>query len=425
MARIWIQNGRVIDPSRELDRVTNVFIDDGHIADIGDAPREADQIIDATNQIVCPGFIDLYTELREPGSEEDETIESATAAAVAGGFTSIASIPSADPPTDTQASVEFISHQAKRADNCHVFVLACVSKGRAGEELAEMGSLVEAGAVGFTDANRPIFNAELMRRALEYSRMFHRPILNLPQVPELNQDGVVHDGLVSTILGLPGMPPAAEDVMTGRDIRLAEATGGTLHLMKISTSGSVEIVRQAKTRGIKVSAGLSAANLIGTDETIRNFDTNFKLNPPLRSQDHLDACISGLTDGTIDVICSGHAPRATEKKMLVLNAAPFGIVNLETTLGLVGTKLVHAGHLDWPAAIHKMSVAPAQILGLEQKGSLSTGSDADITVFNPDQPWTVSVKELHSKSSNTPLDGWTLHGRATHVIVGGQLKKQP
>jgi dihydroorotase len=424
MNRILIQNGRVIDPSQDLDRVTNVLVERGRIAALDASAGPQDAILDASDRIVAPGLIDVCVELREPGWEEDETIESGTAAAVEGGFTSIACLPDTDPPIDSQASVEFVQHQAARADNCHVFVLACVSKGRAGQELAEIGSLVAAGAVGFTDANLPISNAELMRRALEYCQMFDRPVLNVVEVPELNYGGVMHEGLVSTILGLPGMPSEAEDVMTARDIRLAEATGGRLHLLRVSSSGSVEMLRRVKARGVQVTAGISPGNFAMTDEALRSFDANFKLNPPLRSPDHVEQCIAALVDGTIDVICSGHAPRAAEKKMDVLDEAPFGMVSLETTLGLVGTKLIQPGHLDWPAAIRKLSTNPAQILGLTHKGTLAVGADADITVIDPDVQWTVDPRRFKSKSSNTPLTNWTLHGRATDVIVSGCIKKR-
>jgi dihydroorotase len=285
-----------------------------------------------------------------------------------------------------------------------------------------MGLLAEAGAVGFTDAPAPVSNAELMRRALEYSQMFARPILNRPEVIELNRDGVMHEGLVSTLLGLTGMPAEAEDVMTARDVRLAEATGGRLHLLHLSSSGSVELLRRAKARGVKVTAGIAAANFALTDEALRRFDSHCKVNPPLRSADHVQACIDALRDGTLDVICSGHTPRAAEKKMDVIDAAPYGMVSLETTLGLVGARLVQPGHLDWFQAIQKLSTNPARVLGLKQKGTLSVGADADITVIDPIAVWTVDSQSFRTRSANTPLNGWSLQGRVTDVIVGGQIK---
>ena len=425
MPRILVQNGHLIDPSQDLDGPADLLLDEGKVQAILDrgASCHADINLDAANRIVAPGLIDLGTQLREPGFEEDETIESGTIAAVAGGFTSIACLPNTDPPIDSQASVEFVQHQAARANQCRVFVLACVSKNRDGQGLSEMGLLAKAGAVGFSDAPAPVSNAELMRRALEYAQMFNLPVLNRPEVPELNRDGVMHEGMVSTLLGLPGMPPEAEDVMTARDIRLAEATGGELHLLHISTSGSCELLRRARARGVHVTAGICALNLALNDEALRRFDTHCKVNPPLRSEDHIQACLEALQDNTLAVISSGHAPRAPEKKMDVLHAAPFGTCSLETTLGLVGTKLVSTGYLNWADVIEKMSTNPARILGLRKKGTFMVGADADVVVFDPECEWTVDPKQFRSKSDSSPLSGWTLHGRATDVIVGGELKR--
>jgi dihydroorotase len=431
MTSMLIVGGRVIDPSQSLDRVTNVLIENGRVAAY-DAPTDSSsgagaasangcQVIDASGMIVSPGLVDMHVQLREPGCEEDETIESGTAAALAGGFTSIVCTPDTEPPIDTQASVEFVRQKAARARHCHVYVVACVSKNREGEELAEIGSLVEAGAVAFSDASRPIYNTNLLRRALEYCLMFDKPILNHPEVLELSRGGVMHEGLISMILGLTGMPPEAEDVMTSRDLRLAESTGGRLHLMNISSSDSVEMIRRAKARGVKVSAAVCPPHFTLTDQRLRTFDSNCKLNPPLRSQDHVDACIAGLADGTLDVIASGHAPRAAEKKMLELDLAPFGAVNLETTLALVITRLIEPGHLDWPAALAKMTDNPARILGLD-KGTLRIGADADVTIINPSVRWKVDPARFRSRSSNTPFAGRELVGRAEYTIVGGQVR---
>jgi dihydroorotase len=423
MPSLLIKNGRVIDPSQQLDRVTHILIEGGRIASLDAADAGYDQQIDARGMIVTPGLIDMHTELRQPGCEEDETIETGTAAALAGGFTSVACIPNTDPPIDTQANVEFVRQKAARARNCHVFVLACVSKNREGQELAEIGSLVESGAVGFTDADRPIHNTQLMRRALEYCLMFDVPILNHPEVLDLSQDGIMHEGLTSMVLGLPGMPADAEDVMTARDLRLAEYTGGRLHLMNISSAGSVDLIRRYKSRGVSVTAEVCPAHFTLTDETLRTFDANCKVNPPLRARNHVEACIAGLADGTIDVIASCHAPRASEKKLQELDRAPFGMINLETTLPLVITCLIEPGHLDWPAAIAKMTIHPAQALGLA-KGTLKVGADADVTIIDPDVRWTVCASDFKSKSSNTPYDGWELKGRAVRVLVGGETRYQ-
>jgi len=421
MPSILIRDGRVIDPSQNLDRVTNVLIEDGCIAGYDVSPNGQDQIIDARNQIVSPGLIDMHVHLREPGREEDESIATGTAAALAGGFTSIACIPNTEPPIDTQGTVEFVQHQAARADNCHVFVVACVSKNREGKELAEIGQLVRAGAVGFSDDGAPVYDPELMRRAFEYCSMFDKPVLNHAEVRELTEGGVMHEGLVSMILGLDGMPSAAEDVMTSRDICLAEATGGRLHLMHISTAGSIEIVRRAKRRGVRVTTEVCPHHFTLTDECLRTFDSNFKMSPPLRAQSDVEACIAGLTDGTIDVICTDHAPHAREKKMQELDRAPFGIVGLETSLALVVTNLIEPGHLDWPTALAKMTINPARVLGVD-KGTLRVGADADVTIIDPEARWTVDPRRLRSKSSNTPFGGWVLHGRATTVIVDGRVK---
>ncbi len=421
MSSILIQNGRVICPRQGMDRVTNLSIRDGQIAAY-DAPAEGHEtVIAAAGKIVAPGLIDMHVHLRQPGREEDETIRTGTMAALAGGFTSVACVPNTDPPIDTQGTVQFVRSLAAKADNCNVFVLGCVSKDREGKELSEIGLLVEAGAVAFTDDGAPVYDAELMRRAFEYCLMFDKPVLNHAEIRELTQQGVMHEGLVSLVLGLPGIPPAAEDVMTSRDIALAEATGGRLHIMHVSTSGSVEAIRRAKRRGVKVTAEVTPHHLSLTDESLRTFDSNYKMNPPLRGREHVNACIAGLVDGTIDVIATDHAPHSKEKKMQELDRAPFGIVGLETALGLVVTKLIEPGHLDWPTALSKMTIGPARILGVS-KGTLAIGADADVTIIDPDVRWTVDPSKFYSKSTNTPFAGWELRGRAETVIVGGRVK---
>jgi dihydroorotase len=422
MPRLLITSGRVIDPSQNLDRVTNLLIESGKIAAYDALPRGDDKIIDAAGRIVAPGLVDIHTELREPGCEEDETtIETGTAAAIAGGYTSIACLPETEPPIDTPAAVEFVRQKAARAKNCNVFVIACISKDREGKELAEIGSLVEAGAVGFSDGSRPVQNAELLRRALEYCLMFDKPILNHPEVLELARGGVMHEGRTSLVLGLAGLPAEAEDVMTSRDIRLAESTGGRLHLSNISTTGSVDLIRRVKQRGVNLTCSIASANIALLDESLREFDAHCKLSPPLRSRDHLDSCLAGLADGTIDIIASGHTPRASEKKMQDIDLAPFGMVNLETTLSLVITHLIRPGHLDWSQALAKLATNPARTLGLP-KGTLAIGADADVVIIDPEAKWTVDPKQFKSKSTNTPLAGKELHGRVERVIVGGEVR---
>ncbi|MCE9605940.1 MAG: dihydroorotase [Planctomycetia bacterium] len=424
MSSILIQNGRIIDPSQNLDRVTSVLLRDGKVAAFDVAPSEFDTVIDATGKIVTPGLIDMHVHLREPGREEDETIATGTASAAAGGFTSIACIPNTVPPIDTQATVEFIQHQAARAGHCNVFVVACVSKNREGKELAEIGQLVEAGAVAFSDDGAPVFDAELMRRALEYCGMFDKPILNHAEVLELTRGGaVMHEGFVSMLLGLPGMPSAAEDVMVGRDIALSEATGGRVHVMHVSTSGGVELIRRAKKLGVRVTTEICPHHFTLTDESMRTFDSNYKMSPPLRSRGDVDACLEGLIDDTIDVICTDHAPHALEKKMQELDIAPFGIVGLETCLPLTITQLIEPGHLNWEQAIRKLTINPARILGID-KGTLAVGADADVTIIDPSCRWTVDVDQFKSKSKNSPFGGWELTGRAVTTIVAGKVRYQ-
>ncbi|MFC1596787.1 dihydroorotase [Planctomycetota bacterium] len=421
MSRILITGGRVIDPSQSMDRVTNLLVEDGRIAAYDVEPDGQEEIIDASGKIVAPGLIDMHVHLREPGFEEDETIESGTAAALAGGFTSIACCPNTEPPIDSQGTVEFIRQKAARAGNCNVFVIACVSKNREGEELAEIAQLFEAGAVAVSDDGAPVFNAELMRRVFEYCLMFDKPVLNHAEIRELTTGGVMHEGKTQLVLGLGGIPAAAEDVMVSRDIALAEATGGRLHVMHVSTGASIHAIRRAKRRNVRVTAEVTPHHFTLTDERLRTFDSNYKMSPPLRGQGHVDACIEGLQDGTLDVIVTDHAPHAKEKKMQELDRAPFGIVGLETALGLVVTRLIEPGHVDWPTALAKMTSNPAQVLGID-KGTLAIGADADVTVIDPDVRWTVDPAEFRSKSTNTPFAGWELRGRAHTVIVGGIVK---
>jgi len=421
MSDILIQNGRVIDPQSGLDEVTDLLIRDGQIAGVGTGSGDAASVIDAANRIVAPGFVDTHVQLREPGFEEDETIETGSRAALAGGFSSIACLPNTSPPIDTPAGVEFIRQKAARAGHANVHVIGCISKNREGQELAEIGTLVESGAVAFSDAPSPLASTDLMRRALQYCLMFDKPIFSHAEVPELSQEGIMHEGVTSLVLGLSGMPADAEDVMTSRDLRLAESTGGRLHFLNISSRDSVEQVRRAKARDVQVTAGICAAHFSLMDELLRSFDSNYKVNPPLRDQQHLDACIAGLIDGTIDVITSGHAPRATEKKMRELDLAPYGMVQLETTLSLVIMNLIIPGHLDWPSALAKLTCNPAAVLGIPS-GTLAVGADADVVIIDPDVEWTLSADQLVSRSRNTPLGGRQLRGRAETVLVGGEIR---
>ncbi|WP_417378521.1 dihydroorotase [Gimesia sp.] len=421
MKSILIKNGRIIDPSQDLDQLGNLLIENGKITGLCDATVTADEIIDATGLIVSPGFIDIHVSLCEPGFEEDETIESGTAAALAGGVTSLGCLPNTSPVVDDRSSAEFILLQAERAANCHVYPLGAITKNQEGKELAEIGQLVAGKAVGFTDADRPIDNAQIMRCALEYTRMFDRPILNRPQVAELTDKGQMHEGFHSTVLGLKGIPAAAEEIMVNRDIALAELTQGRIHLMCISTQNSVSQIRRAKATGIHVTADVTPHHLTLTDQMLENYDPNFKVLPPLRSQEHIDALIEGLKDGTIDAICSDHTPHAAEKKTDEILGADFGIIGLETLLPVCLQSLITPGHLSWPELISKLTVGPAQILGLE-KGTLAEGVDADITLINPDIRYILEPALLKSSSHNTPFLGKELQGRAEVVIVSGEIR---
>jgi dihydroorotase len=416
-----IINGRVIDPSQQLDQVCNVRMHDGKIVALGTPPGDEDVIYDAAGKIVTPGLIDMHVHLREPGREEDETIETGTRAALHGGFTSIACCPNTVPPTDTQASVEFIQQQAVRSKNCNVFVMCCISKNREGKELAELGQLFEAGAVACSDDGSPVEDAELTRRTFEYCLMFNKPLLSHSEVTSLTKGGIMHEGLVSLLLGLRGMPVAAEDVAVAQDITLAEITGGKLHVMHVSTEGAISAIRRAKERGINVTAEVTPHHLTLTDENLKTFNSNFKMNPPLRSREHVDACIEGLRNGTIDVIASDHAPHSVEKKMRELDQAPFGIIGLETTVPVIVTKLITTGILDWSTVIEKMTINPARVLGIP-KGTLQPGADADVTVIDPNYRWTISANGLHSKSKNSPFLGWEVTGKAETVFIGGVRK---
>ncbi len=421
---LYIENGRVVDPSQNMDRVANLLIVNGKIAEFDPQPASipADATrFDASGKLVVPGMIDMHVHLREPGNEEAETVETGGLAAIAGGFTSIVCPPNTNPPIDTQANVALIRELADRARHCNVYPMCCISKGRKGEELAELGILFESGAVACSDDGSSIEDAELMRRALEYCMMFDKPILCHEESAPLAKGGVMHEGRVSNILGLRGIPAEAEDLMVSRDIALAESVGAKLHIMHVSTKGSVAAIRRAKARGVRVTAEVAPHHLTLTDEALRSFDPNFKMNPPLRSADHVAACIEGLVDGTIDAIATDHAPHAQEQKQREIDVAPFGIIGLESALPLVLETLVKPGLLSWSQFVEKTSLNPAKILGIP-KGTLQKGADADVTIIDPDLEWVFDVSELHSKSFNTPYLGRKMTGRAVATIVAGEIR---
>ena len=418
---IQIAGGRIIDPSQERDEIGDLWINRGHILPTGASYEEAEIVIDARGLIVCPGLIDVHVHLREPGNEEDETIATGAAAALAGGVTSVACMPNTIPPIDSQATAAFVVLQGQRARQANVYPVGAVSKGRKGEELASLGQLVAGGAVAFTDDGAPVASAALMRRALEYSKMFDRVIMQHCQVPELTVGGVMNEGFESMRLGLAGMPDAAEDIMVARDIRLAEITRGRLHIQHISTARSVELVREGKRRGVKVTAEACPHHFTLTDERLRTFDSNYKMNPPLRTWSDVEAVVGGLKDGTIEILATDHAPHAPEKKMRELDLAPFGVIGLETLVPIVATHLVDPGHLSWPEAIRKLTINPARLLGIP-KGTLRPGADADVTLIDPTVRWTIDPSQFRSRSRNCPFAGWEVRGRAHTVIVCGEVR---
>jgi dihydroorotase len=417
---ILIRNGHVIDPSQGIDTVTDVMVR-GKVVGVGPCSEPADETIDAEGMIVCPGLIDMHVHLREPGGEDSETIATGARAAVAGGVTSVACMPNTDPAIDSRDVAEFVSLQGKRAGWANVFPIGAVTKGRKGVELAEIGQLVEGGAVGFTDDGAPIESAEIMRRALQYTKMFDKPVLTHSEVRELTKGGVMNEGFMSMKLGLPGMPPVAEEIMIARDIMLAEATGGRLHVLHVSTAGSVDLVRQGKKRGVRVTAEACPHHFLLTDECMAKFDSNYKMSPPLRTEADIREIIGGLVDGTIDAICTDHAPHAPEKKALELDQAPFGIIGLETLIPLCVHGLIDPGYMDWADVIEKLTISPARILGID-RGTLRAGADADITIIDPQSEWVIDPTQFRSKSRNCPFAGWTVTGRAHTVLVAGVVK---
>jgi dihydroorotase len=422
MTIIRISNGRVIDPSQNIDQVADLWLENDRIVGIGPQMRpRADRTIDATSKIVCPGLIDMHVHLREPGREDDETIATGTAAAVAGGVTSVACMPNTEPPIDTQADAEFMRMQAHRAGHANVFPIGTISKNREGKELAEIGGLVEGGAVAFTDDGSPVVNSELMRRALEYAKMFDKAILSHSEDLELTRDGVMHEGLVSLQLGLKGMPAAGEEIMVYREIALAEMTGGRMHILHVSTAGSVELIRQAKLRGARVTGEACPHHITLTDESLRTFDSNFKMAPPLRTQRDVEALLHGLVDGTIEVLATDHAPHAREKKMREFDQTPNGIIGLETFLPVCIKALIDTKLLTWAQMIAKMTINPAQVLSID-RGTLQVGRPADVTIIDPDVEWTIDPTKFYSKSRNCPFAGWKVRGRAHVVIVGGKIR---
>jgi dihydroorotase len=419
---ILIRGGRVIDPSRGTDGLADVLLEDGRISAVGRGvvAEAGATIIEAAGKVVAPGLIDLHVHLREPGQEDLETVSTGAMAAAAGGFTAVCAMPNTDPVTDNQAAVGFIVSQAQRAGKARVYPIGAVTLGQRGEQLAEFGELVGAGAVAVSDDGKPVATSHMMRTALEYARTFGIPVADHCEDMSLAQGGAMHEGLVSTRLGLKGIPAAAEEIMVARDIILAELTGGHVHLCHMSTRGSVELIRRGKERGIRVTAEATPHHFSLTHERCAHYDTNAKMNPPLREASDVEAIRRGLKDGTIDVIASDHAPHHYDAKEREFDLAPNGIIGLETALGVAIRDLVETGVLSLPELVDRMSTRAARIFGLPG-GTLAVGAPADVVVFDPAERWVVRPDAFYSKSRNTPYGGATLIGRAHQTIVRGRV----
>ena len=423
MSATIIRHGRVIDPANKRDEIGDLYIADGKIvaskSEIRNQKSEIDEF-DAPNLIIAPGLIDIHVHLREPGFGHKETIASGARAAVAGGFTTIVCMPNTSPAGDNPATIAWIRDRAKETACLNVLATGAISKNIAGEELAPIGSLGQAGVVAITDDGHCVQNHELMRRAVEYARMIGLPVLDHCQDYNLVGNGVVNEGYWSTLLGLPGWPAAGEEAIVMRNILLAELCDHQLHCQHISAAGSVRLIREARARGVKISGEVCPHHIALTDEAIQNFDTNYKMNPPLRSKADVDAILEGIADGTLSILCSDHAPHAGFEKEVEFDQAPFGIVGLETELGLFIDLLVHKHRkIDIVRLIEMYTVEPAKLLKLDA-GTLSAGAPADVTLIDPDLEWTVKIDQFESASRNSPFDSWQLRGRAVRTIVGGK-----
>jgi dihydroorotase len=420
---LLLSGGRVLDPARGVDGRLDVLIREGRIAELGAGLSGGEDVgvVDCSGKTVVPGLIDLHVHLREPGREDEETIESGSLAALAGGFTAILAMPNTDPVTDTQAEVGFIRARAERAGYARVYPVGAATRGSRGEEMSEIGDLVAAGAVAITDDGRPIADAELLRRVLEYSKIFDIPVIQHCEDLSLSAGGVMHEGSVSSRLGLKGIPAAAEEVMLARDLILAELTGAHYHVAHLSTARGAELVAEAKRRGVRVTAEVTPHHLLLTDEDVRGYDANAKMNPPLRTARDVEGLREALAAGTIDAVATDHAPHHYDEKEREFDFAPFGILGLETAFGLLHTELVLGGRLTLTALIDRMSSGPARIFHLPG-GGLAPGAPADVTVLDLESEWTVDPDRFLSKSRNTPFAGRRLTGRPWITIVGGRRR---
>jgi dihydroorotase len=421
-----LKGGRLVDPANGRDGAFDVMIDDDRIVRVGrDLPAEGDiALLDIPSGfVVCPGLIDMHVHLREPGQEHKETVATGTAAAVAGGFTAVACMPNTHPVNDNAGVTEYILKKAAAAGLARVYPIGAVSRGQNGEQLADIAELRQAGCVALTDDGRPVATAMLMRRALEYAGMFEMPVIEHCEDPSLKADGVAHEGYHASTLGLRGIPGEAESIMALRDIALAELTGGRVHIAHLSARQTLDAVRYGKSRGVRVTCEVTPHHFVLTDEMLASpvpYDTNVKMNPPLREAADRDAMLAGLADGSVDVIATDHAPHHYDEKHVEFDRAPFGITGLETAVSLCIDRLVHAGVISLARMVELMSTNPARILGVAG-GSLAVGAPADITILAPDLAVTVSAARMRSKSRNMPFDGWQLRGGVAATIVGGRV----
>ena len=419
--KLLIKGGTIIDPSAGKISAQDIIIADGKIAELGaDLQRDDAEVVDAAGMLVTPGLIDMHVHLREPGFEYKEDIESGARAAAAGGFTAVACMPNTNPVADNAAVISYVLDAARKRARVQVYPIGAITKGSKGVELAEMGLMREAGAVAFSDDGRTVMDAGLMRRAMQYARMLGAAVIVHCEDTNLSGTGVMHEGYMSTVLGLPGIPASAEDVIVARDILLAEETGCRLHIAHVSTAGSVNLIRAAKHRGVQVTAEATPHHFTLTDTAVTGYHTATKVSPPLRGQVDVEAVKTGLADNTIDVIASDHAPHAQEEKEMEYALAPSGMVGLETMTGLVWTELIATGTLTPIQAVTKMTINPARILGIP-RGTLTPGAAGDLTIIDPALTWTVDPLQFAGKSRNTPFAGRVLTGKTLFTIVGGKV----